>query len=89
MQHQHVPIEELEIARVSKTDLKLLLVDMQVQCGETGRLHKILADKAQSITWQERRLVDTRALENDAILMAGVAALLQIQINHKDHFGEE
>jgi len=84
-----VPIEELEIAHVSKSDLKKLLLDFRIQCGETARVHE-LVDKVTGYPFRPQLVQEAllRVLENQTLILTGLASLLQIQVNHKDAFNE-
>jgi len=82
-------IEDLEVAHVAKSDLKRLLIDFQVQSAETAMTHKIVSESSSPLDWSVRKEIDSRLLEGQALIMAGVAGLIQIQVNHKEHFGEQ
>jgi len=86
---EEVPVEELEVAHVSKTDLKKLLLDFQIQCGETAQLHALIT-KVGAYPFPPQVVQEAllRVLENQTLILTGLASLVQIQINHKDTFGE-
>ena len=86
---EEIDVSELAVAHVSKSDLKKLLIDFQLQCAETADLHKLLsASESWPMSQPLLRSTVMRVLENQTLILTGLASLLQIQVNHKDAFNE-
>lgn len=85
---EEVPVEDLPVARVSKTDLKQMLLDIQAQASVLGELHhKLCTSDPGRWTAEHYREIVARVLETMTITLGGMAALIQLQVNLKDDIG--
>jgi hypothetical protein len=87
---EQLPVEDMPVARVVKTDLKQMLLEFQSQAGAVGDLHdRMCRSDPTKWTAENYREIASRMLETMMLTLSGMAAMIQLQVNLKDDLGQD